>query len=188
MAKNIETTVLVNNIIKIGLTTTVLASAFVLPGLLIALDKPAHMMLNKLEENERKARLEEAIRYMRNQKLVTGDYKHGIQITKKGKQRLEKFSLKDIVIDTTTGWDGKWRLVLFDIPEEKRSARLALARGLRIIGYQILQRSIWVHPYESKQEVASICEYYNVGKWVTYIETSHIDHDDELRNRFEDIM
>ncbi len=44
------------------------------------------------------------------------------------------------------GWDGKWRMVVFDLPEEKRSLRNELRRELRTARFGGLQGSVWVSP------------------------------------------
>ncbi|HEY5550990.1 MAG TPA: PaaX family transcriptional regulator C-terminal domain-containing protein [Opitutaceae bacterium] len=43
-------------------------------------------------------------------------------------------------------WDGRWRLVLFDIPESQRALRLRLCRALRELRFGYLQNSVWVSP------------------------------------------
>jgi len=44
-------------------------------------------------------------------------------------------------------WDGLWRLVLFDIPEERRADRRHLRRYLRSRGFGYLQNSVWLSPH-----------------------------------------
>ncbi len=43
-------------------------------------------------------------------------------------------------------WDGKWRYILFDIPEKHRSKRKNLTRALQVSGCGCLQRSVWIAP------------------------------------------
>ena len=43
-------------------------------------------------------------------------------------------------------WDGKWRLVLFDLPMERHVQRGRLRRYLRARGFGYLQGSVWVTP------------------------------------------
>lgn len=43
-------------------------------------------------------------------------------------------------------WDGRWRMVLFDVPEEHRSKRIRLQRQLRRAWFGYLQDSVWVSP------------------------------------------
>ena len=43
-------------------------------------------------------------------------------------------------------WDGRWRLILFDVPEARRGARTSLRRYLRDHGFGYLQNSVWITP------------------------------------------
>ena len=43
-------------------------------------------------------------------------------------------------------WDGKWRVILFDMPEEEREARRNLRRKLHASGFGCMQRSAWISP------------------------------------------
>ena len=43
-------------------------------------------------------------------------------------------------------WDGRWRLILFDVPEARRGARTRLRRYLRDRGFGYLQNSVWITP------------------------------------------
>ncbi len=43
-------------------------------------------------------------------------------------------------------WDGRWRLVLFDVPESFRAKRNQLRRYLRNRGFGYLQNSVWITP------------------------------------------
>jgi phenylacetic acid degradation operon negative regulatory protein len=52
-------------------------------------------------------------------------------------------------------WDGKWRLVLFDLPAAEGTARNRLRNMLRQHGFGWLQNSVWVspHPLPDQQAV-----------------------------------
>ena len=43
-------------------------------------------------------------------------------------------------------WDGRWRLVLFDVPTAQNSHRARLRRYLRDKGFGCLQKSVWITP------------------------------------------
>lgn len=43
-------------------------------------------------------------------------------------------------------WDGRWRLVLFDLPVAQSAARDRLRRYLRLRGFGHLQNSVWISP------------------------------------------
>lgn len=44
------------------------------------------------------------------------------------------------------GWDGKWRLAVFDIPESARRKRTQLRGWLEAAHFGALQRSVWISP------------------------------------------
>jgi DNA-binding transcriptional regulator PaaX len=50
-------------------------------------------------------------------------------------------------------WDHKWRILSFDIPEDRRRVRAQLRRYLHLLGFRSIQQSIWITPrpieYES---------------------------------------
>lgn len=68
-----------------------------------------------------------------------------LKLTEKGKSymRLENALNKE-------KWDGKWRLVIFDIPESKRKLRNTLRQKLKEWGFKYWQKSLWV----SKKDLA----------------------------------
>jgi phenylacetic acid degradation operon negative regulatory protein len=43
-------------------------------------------------------------------------------------------------------WDGRWRLILFDVPEARHSLRTRLRRYLQKRGFGYLQNSVWITP------------------------------------------
>ena len=50
-------------------------------------------------------------------------------------------------------WDGRWRLILFDIPREQSGLRQKLRRYLKARGYGYLQFSFWVSPDKMDPEI-----------------------------------
>ncbi len=62
--------------------------------------------------------------------------------------------------------DGKWQMVIFDIPEKKRVLRDIFRENLQILGYKILQQSVWVCPYEISKETEGIIRQYSLDPYV----------------------
>ena len=48
-------------------------------------------------------------------------------------------------------WDGRWRMVLFDLPTAQRNLRVRLWRLLRAKHFGYLQDSVWVSPDEATE-------------------------------------
>jgi phenylacetic acid degradation operon negative regulatory protein len=49
-------------------------------------------------------------------------------------------------------WDGRWRLVLFDVPTVQNAQRTRLRRYLRDRGFGYLQNSVWIAPDPLEEE------------------------------------
>lgn len=81
-------------------------------------------------------------------------------------------------------WDGIWRIVMFDIPEKKKSTRDALRYQLKRLGFIELQHSVFVLPYKCQDEIEYIIEYYQARKFVRYVEANKIDNELDLKHRF----
>ncbi len=59
------------------------------------------------------------------------------------------------VYKTSRNWDGKFYLVSFDIPENRKKDRDALRLCLKTVGAGFLQNSLWFTPYNPKKIVSS---------------------------------
>jgi phenylacetic acid degradation operon negative regulatory protein len=51
-------------------------------------------------------------------------------------------------------WDGRWRLVLFDLPAAEGTARNRLRNALRERGFGWLQNSVWISPHPMPDQAA----------------------------------
>lgn len=67
-----------------------------------------------------------------------------IRLTEKG--ALACRPKTDPVEQWTRAWDGKWRMVIFDVPESDRSLRAKMRRRLMLEGFGCLQKSVWISP------------------------------------------
>jgi DNA-binding transcriptional regulator PaaX len=161
------------------------------PNAIQALDKPMAALFNKLDERSRARETRRILYYMKQRGLISykpRDYQHGIQLTAAGKRRLENNRFKNLAIPAPAHWDHKWRLVFFDIPEQQRSQRNRLVAKLRGLGFQQLQRSIWVHPFPCRAEIEVAVEAFGVRRFVTYVELLEIDNKQELEKRLKNLL
>lgn len=81
-------------------------------------------------------------------------------------------------------WDGKWRIVFFDIPEGKRPLRDYLRRVLKRQGFKEFQRSMWVWPYRLPSFIQKLLSDPIIRRYARAITTYDIDYDDDLRKMF----
>lgn len=120
-----------------------------------------------------------ALRRLQKQRLVEiieqGE-KTIIKITEAGKKKLLLYNFEEMEIKKPRKWDGKWRIVGFDIPEKKKWAREALRNKIRELGFMTLQKSFFVFPYDCRKEIEFIGEVFEVYKHIVYIEAMSINN------------
>ena len=76
-------------------------------------------------------------------------------------------------------WDGKWLMVVFDIPEKHSSTRRALREKLRELGFGMLQRSVWISPYNFSSLFQEFLENIGLSEKVLVVGPTKIGVKDE---------
>jgi len=105
-------------------------------------------------------------------------------LTKKGKLKALTYHFNEMKIKKPK-WDGKWRIVIFDIPEKLKLTREYLRQKLKDLGFWELQKSVFVIPYPCEEEIDFIIEYFNIRKYVRCGILETIDNDLHLRKIFK---
>lgn len=83
-----------------------------------------------------------------------------------------------------TKWDGKWRIVVFDIPEKYGVLRKLVRDVLKRAGFALLQRSVWIFPYECDELVQLIQRESKLSSHILYGVLERIEGDRNLRKHF----
>ena len=86
------------------------------------------------------------------------------RICEKGREYLSSLPQLDKV--THPKWDGNWRLVSFDIPEEDHKGRDYLRGRLRGLGFGQLHRSVWISPHDLLPQVNKMLELHGFRDFV----------------------
>ncbi|HEX9721674.1 MAG TPA: hypothetical protein VGA53_00225 [Candidatus Paceibacterota bacterium] len=108
-----------------------------------------------------------------------------IRLTEKGRKRAGIYQINNLEIKRPKRWDGKWRLVLFDIEELHRIKREAFRGVLRNLGIKPFQKSVWICPYECKDEIDLLRDFFGLTQSeLRYIVTDHIGDDRDWREEF----
>lgn len=183
MARNESSSAIIDGILKFLITGGVLSIGLLAPNALEMVDKPIGKLFDKFDNHSRERETKRMLSYMRRQGLITftaDDYVHGIRITRKGKKRSDEADIDNIKIPRPIRWDRRWRIVLFDIPERFHYERSSMTRKLRELGFIRLQQSAWIHPYPCRDEVTIISHKYRLNSYVSYLEVTRIDNEQEL--------
>ena len=107
-----------------------------------------------------------------------------LKLTPKGEEKLKQCELHDYKIKKPKKWDGKWRMLIFDVREERRILRDKIRRTLVAIGFQRLQYSVWVYPYDCEDLVTLLKADFKIGKDLLYIISDSIENDTWLKRSF----
>jgi len=131
--------------------------------------------------------LKRTIRRMQKEKLVKIAQRDGeqvVELTKHGKQRIIKYSLDNLSIEKSPSWDGRWRLVLYDVPHRRKVLRDIFRHALKGLGFYQLQESVWLYPYPCEQQITFLREFYGVGGEVLYVVATKLEDDGPYRTYF----
>lgn len=103
---------------------------------------------------------------------ISGD-KAVVRLTTKGGRRVREMILDELTIPRPRRWDGKWRIMIFDIPVFMNKARSALRATIKDLGMHQLQKSVWVYPYPCEDEVLFVANFFNVENYIEILETKY---------------
>ena len=97
-------------------------------------------------------------------KIKNLETKKAVILTPKGKEKVLK--IKYQLMKKKKRKDGKWEMIIFDIPEKKRHQRDLLRSYLNFLGYQMLQKSVWVCPYDVVKETEDFLRIHSLDSYV----------------------
>ncbi|MBU1032186.1 hypothetical protein KKE03_04695 [Patescibacteria group bacterium] len=125
-----------------------------------------------LERPVKKSLLSQAIKRLREQGLVEliSDKELTFRLTDSGKDKAlwKKMAFED------TKWDGKWRLVIWDIPEKRRLARDLLRFKLKQLGFVQWQKSVWATKKNCIKILRDFIKRVGIEDWVMVIESDNV--------------
>lgn len=68
-------------------------------------------------------------------------------------------------------WDGRWRLVIFDIPEKNKTVRNLLRRKLKGWGFRQWQKSVWLSKQNVTEALRKLIRDLGIEHWVAVFES-----------------
>ena len=108
------------------------------------------------------------------------------RITPKGRQKLASLKLDNKHTLSNPSWDGKWRIVLLDLPETRKAEREALRYLLKKAGFICLKNSAYVSPYPFEFLFQNIKKDFELTSELMIIVTESLDPETDamLRKSF----
>ncbi|MBI2474198.1 MAG: hypothetical protein HYV68_00690 [Candidatus Taylorbacteria bacterium] len=132
-------------------------------------------------------RQKEIIKRSRDSLVERGllEYKDGhLALTAEGQNYLKVMEAKDFVLAKPRRWDKKWRVLIFDIKENRKSLREKLRRTLMSVGFLRLQDSVWIYPYDCEELMSLLKADFNIGKDMLYMIVDELEYDTTIRRHF----
>lgn len=133
-------------------------------------------------------RTQKTLRQLEKQKYVSiRDNPNGtitVKITKKGYTRALTYELDTMTLKKPKSWDGKWRVVIFDIPNKYKKVRDIFRTRLKQLGLYQLQESVYITPYKCFGEIEFLREIYGVVFTVQYLLVEKVEDDSFLKEHF----
>ena len=107
-----------------------------------------------------------------------------IRLTKKGRELYKTVEVEESKIPKSDIWDGIWHLVCYDIPEKKKEKRDHFQQKLLKSGFWAIQDSLWVYPWDCKEEIAIISQNLGISPYVAYLNTNYLPNQNKIIKRF----
>lgn len=77
-------------------------------------------------------------------------------------------------------WDGRWRMVIFDIEEIAKVTRNALRRKLKSLGFGMWQRSVYITPHAVLREMNEFLESQDLAEAAVCLEVKRLGGDERV--------
>lgn len=131
-----------------------------------------------------------SVRRLCEEKLVeehissNGSFK--LVLTEEGKRqaRIQSLFRNSIRFNNSKQWDGKWRVVMFDIPEKSRNFRTILREHLWELRFYKLQHSVFISPYPCEKQLVELIMLYRAESFVRVMTVNWIDKEEKFRRHF----
>jgi|GEM_PF-669132 len=122
---------------------------------------------------------------LQQQGLVAKDPKEKIYfLTEEGKKFTAHVENRYLLLKNP--WDKKLRIVIFDIPENKRWWRAIIRDELLAFQYQQLQKSVYIGKYPLPESFRKEIEEGGIGKHIFIFTIDQVDREDDILKLLED--
>mgnify|MGYP001573153774 CR=1 FL=1 len=192
--KQLETLKNVSEVIlAVGTILGTLALAVVAPNIFQALDKmpwaKRTYRSRDFRRRDQRRKIVQSLYYLKRRgyvELIPDGEDFKMKITQRGRKKIKKMSFANLEIKTDKSWNGHWWVIVSDVPKELRHRADYFREKLKSMKLYPLQRTVWVFPFDPRDEVDFISTYYGVGRYATTMEVIKLDPSDEqlLREYF----
>ena len=148
------------------------------------------VLLNSIIKDARSftgKQLNKAVYELTRQKLIKKkEYENSVLVSmsERGILRMINYKFRRLN-DKKEKWDNKWRMITFDIPNSYEKARKALVYRLKMGGFYEWQKSVFLYPYDCREEVSGFTRLFKIEKYVHFGLVEFIDDQNKLEFHFK---
>lgn len=131
--------------------------------------------------------LRRTLRKLESQKFIEVSEERGIGkiiLTKNGQRKLLEMSVENMFIRKPTKWDGKWRMIFYDVTKEKNTVRDKFRAYLKAGGFYRWQKSVYLHAYPCEKEIDFLRNFLGISGEVRLVIADQIENDQIFRDYF----
>ncbi|MEI8269929.1 MAG: hypothetical protein WCG45_01035 [bacterium] len=107
--------------------------------------------------------------------IHNSDNQKYLKITKKGQGKLNCIKLEGEEALVSNTWDGFWRIIILDLPEDRKSEREALRYLLKKANFICIKNTVWISPYPYEHLFTNIKKDLDLGTELMIIVTDKLD-------------
>lgn len=148
----------------------ILLISVIAPGALIVL---VPLLKRYKKSTLRRTYLQNKFQELKKQGLIMIGEQNGqvkISLTKEGKKRVLSYQVDTMQLKKPAHWDGKWRVVIFDIPEKMKHNRNAFREKLVELEFERIQDSVWISKSPCRKEIDFLAHLFEIWPYVDLIE------------------
>ena|SRR3989344_1147934 len=116
--------------------------------------------------------------------LLSHDKKGFLRLTSKGELALRRMQGGNVSAVSSKRWDGRWRVLAFDVSEKRKHLRPKIREALRAVGFIRLQDSVWIYPHDCEDFIVLLKADFRIGKEMLYMIVDELESDSWVRQRF----
>lgn len=132
-------------------------------------------------------RYNRAVKYLQHRKkirLIKRGDRLFLKLTKKGRVEALFLRLGNFDRSQKTKWDGKWRIIIWDIPESSATQRDKIRRFVKSVGFYQLQLSVFVRTDPLPKDAVAYLKESGLIKFIRFLRVDKMDNDNNLRKHF----
>lgn len=131
--------------------------------------------------------LRKTLRKLEKQKFIEISEKNGIgkvALTENGRKKFMEMNVETMFIRKPEKWDGKWRMIFYDVIDQRKTIRDKFRKYLLAGGFYPWQKSVYLHAYPCEKEVDFLRNFLGISGEVRVVLADKIENDKQFREYF----